>query len=128
MPELVSFDYAIVRVVPRVDREEFINVGVILFCRAQRLLDARVKLDPARLAALAPQLDATLVQAQIEQVPLICAGGAKAGALGELSQTERFLWLISPRSTTIQVSPAHSGLCENPRAELDRLFKQAVEC
>ena len=128
MPELVSFDYAIVRVVPRVDREEFINVGVILYCRAQRLLDARIKLDSARLAALAPQFDATLVRRQIDLIPLICAGGAKAGALGELNQTERFLWLISPRSTTIQVSPAHSGLCKDPKAELDRLFSETVEC
>jgi hypothetical protein len=128
MPELVSFDYAIVRVVPRVDREEFINVGIILFCRAQRLLDARVKLDPARLAALAPELDTALVQTQIDLVPLVCAGGAKAGALGDLNQTERFLWLISPRSTTIQISPAHSGLAEDPKAELDRLFKEMVEC
>ena len=127
MPELVSFDYAIVRVVPRVDREEFINVGIILFCRAQRLLVARAKLDPARLAALAPHLDAALVQKQIDLLPRICAGGAEAGALGKLSQTERFLWLISPRSTTIQVSPAHAGLCEDPNAELHRLFKEMVE-
>ena len=127
MPELVSFDYAIVRVVPRVDREEFINVGIILFCRAQRLLDAQVELDPARLAVLAPHLDPALVQAQIDLLPRICAGGATAGALGKLTQTERFLWLISPRSTTIQVSPAHSGLCQDPKAELDRLFKEMVE-
>ena len=128
MPELVSFDYAIVRVVPRVDREEFINVGIILFCRAQRLLAARVKLDAARLAALAPHLDAALVQKQIDLLPRICAGGADAGALGSLSQTERFLWLISPRSTTVQVSPAHPGLCQDPKTELDRLFKEMVEC
>ena len=128
MPELVSFDYAVVRLVPRVDREEFINVGIILYCRAQHLLDARVKLNTARLAALAPQLDATLVQTQIDLIPLICAGGANAGALGDLNQTERFLWLISPRSTTIQVSPAHAGLCEDPKAELDHLFKEMIEC
>jgi hypothetical protein len=127
MPELVSFDYAIVRLVPRVDREEFINVGVILFCRAQRLLEARIKLDVARLATLAPQLDAALVQSQIDLLPRICAGGASAGALGDLTQTERFLWLISPRSTAIQISPAHAGLCEDPKAELDRLFKEMVE-
>ena len=128
MPELVSFDYAIVRLVPRVDREEFVNVGVILFCRARRLLDARVKLNEARLAALSPELDASLVRTQMDLIPLICAGGTNAGALGELNQTERFLWLISPRSTTIQVSPAHAGLCEDPKAELERLFKEMVEC
>ena len=108
MPELVSFDYAVVRVVPRVDREEFINVGILLFCRAHRFLAAQVKLDAARLAALAPQLDANLVQTQVDLLTRICAGGTDAGALGKLNQTERFLWLISPRSTTIQVSPAHA--------------------
>ena len=126
MPERVSFDYAIVRVMPRVDREEFINVGIILFCRERRFLEARIKLDPKRLTVLAPQLDAAQVQAQIDLLPRICAGGVAAGALGGLNQAERFRWLTSPRSTTIQVSPAHCGLCDDPNKELDRLFKELV--
>ena len=126
MPELVSFDYAIVRVVPRVDREEFINVGVILFCRERRFLETRIKLDPKRLTVLAPQLDAAAVQAQIDLLPRICAGGVAAGALGELNQAERFRWLTSPRSTTIQVSPAHCGLCDDPKTELARLLEEMV--
>ena len=124
MPELCEFDYAVVRVVPQVEREEFINVGVILFCRERRFLQARIRLVAARLAVLAPQLDAAAVQAQLDLFPRICAGGEDAGALGQLSQAERFRWLTSPRSTTIQVSPAHCGLCADPRAELDRLIDE----
>ncbi len=124
MPELCEFDYAVVRVVPQVEREEFINAGVILFCRERRFLQARVRLVAARLAALAPQLDAAAVQAQLDLIPRICAGGEDAGALGQLSQAERFRWLTSPRSTTIQVSPAHCGLCADPRTELDRLIDE----
>ena len=126
MPELNPFDYAIVRVVPRVDREEFVNVGVILYCWPRRFLDARVKLDPARLAALAPRLDVAAIQAQLDLIPRICAGGEPAGALGALSQVERFQWLTSPRSTTIQVSPVHCGLCDDPERELNKLFKEMV--
>ena len=124
MPELCEFDYAVVRVVPQVEREEFINVGVILFCRERRFLQARIRLVAARLAVLAPQLDAAAVQAQLDLFPRICAGGEDAGALGQLSQAERFRWLTSPRSTTIQVSPAHCGLCVDPRTELDRLIDE----
>lgn len=126
MPERDSFDYAIVRVVPRVDRDEFINVGVILLCRAKRFLDARIKVDAARLTALAPHIDLGTLEAQLDVIPRVCAGGAAAGALGELSQAERFRWLISPRSTTIQVSPAHCGLCDDPKIELARLFEEMV--
>ena len=126
MPERDSFDYAIVRVVPRVDRDEFINVGVILFCRANRFLDARIKVNAARLAALAPHIDLAALESQLGTIARVCVGGAAAGALGELSQAERFRWLISPRSTTIQVSPAHCGLCDNPGAELARLFEEMV--
>jgi len=126
MPELSSFDYAIVRVVPRPDREEFINVGVILYCWPRHFLDARVRLDAARLAALAPRLDVAAIQAQLDLISRICAGGEQAGALGALSQVERFQWLTSPRSTTIQVSPVHCGLCDDPAQELDQLFKGMV--
>lgn len=118
MPALISYDYAIVRFVPQVDREEFINVGVILLCRELRFLDARSRLDAARLAALAPNIDTTATQAQLDLIQQICAG---AGPLGELPPAERFRWLTAPRSTTIQISPAHAGLCADPKAELDRL-------
>jgi hypothetical protein len=126
MPAASPFDYAIVRVVPNVEREEFMNVGVILFCRTRRFLDARIKLDTERLAALFPRLDMTLVQAHLDLIPRICAGGADAGPLGQLGQAERFHWLVSPRSTTIQVSPVHCGLCVDPQAALDNLFEKLV--
>lgn len=126
MPEPSAFDYAIVRVVPRVEREEFINVGVILFCRTLRFLDARIELDTKRLAVLSPKLDMVMVQAHLDLIPRICAGGADAGPLGQLGQAERFRWLVTPRSTTVQVSPVHCGLCDDPQAALDDLFKKMV--
>ena len=128
MPAQSSFDYAIIRLVPHVEREEFINVGVILFCRTRRSLLSRLKLDPQRLAALAPTADLTAVQAHLELIPRICAGGPQAGPFSEMSQAERFHWLVSPRSTAIQVSPVHSGLCTDPEAALADLFDRLVEC
>jgi hypothetical protein len=126
MPEQSAFDYAVVRVVPQVERDEFINVGVILFCRTRQFLKARIRLDPQRLAALDPTLDLKMVQEHLALFPRICAGGAEAGALGELSQSERFHWLVSPRSTVIQISPVHSGIGDDPQAALDDLFTRLV--
>lgn len=126
MPAPSSFDYAVVRLVPRVEREEFINVGVILFCRTQRFLKARLTLEPKRLAALAPGLDRAKVQAHLDLISYICAGGVAGGPIGQQSQAERFHWLVSPRSTIVQVSPVHCGLCTNPQAALDDLFERLV--
>ena len=128
MPERSSYDYAVIRVVPRVEREEFVAAGVILFCRTQRFLAARIGLDPERLLALNPHLDIAQVQAHLALFPRICAGGADAGPIGQLDQSERFHWLTSPRSTVIQVSPVHCGLCTDPQAALDRLFARLVQC
>lgn len=122
MPERASFDYAIVRVVPHVEREEFINVGVIVFCRTKRFLDARIKLDEQRLTALCPDVDVKQVQEHLALIPTTCAGGDDAGPIGQLPQAERFHWLVSPRSTVIQVSSVHCGLCDDPAAALDELF------
>lgn len=119
-------DYAIVRVVPRVEREEFINVGVILFCRTRRFLQARLHLDGGRLSALVPGLDLELIQSQLDHIPLICQGGRQAGPIGELTQAERFHWLVSPRSTVIQVSPVHCLLTTDPAATLDHLLQVMV--
>lgn len=126
MPAVSSFDYAIVRVVPYVEREEFINVGVILFCGFRRCLLARIEMDIDRLVALAPDLDPALVQPQLDLIQRICAGGTEAGPYGELSQAERFHWLVSPRSTVVQISPVHCGLCTDPGAALDDLFERLV--
>jgi hypothetical protein len=121
-----SFDYAIVRVVPRVDREEFINAGVILYCLTRRYLNARVELDERRLLALAPDADVELLRSHLESIPRICAGGKAAGPIGQLPQKERFHWLVAPRSTMIQTGPVHTGLCEDPTKALEHLLQRMV--
>ncbi len=121
-----AFDYAIVRVVPRVDREEFINAGVVLYCLGQRFLGALVELDEGRLLALAPEVDLALVRSHLEVLPRICAGGADAGPIGQLPQKERWHWLVAPRSTMLQTSPVHSGLCEEPARALEHLMEGMV--
>jgi len=124
--ELCSFDYAVVRVVPRVERGEFVNAGVILFCSTRAFLDSRIELPRARLAALAPSLDFALVESHLEVIPLVCRGGQEAGPIGELTQRERFHWLVAPRSTIIQTSPVHSGVHHDLKAALDGLFERLV--
>jgi Protein of unknown function (DUF3037) len=126
VPETASFDYAILRVVPRVERQEFINAGVVVFCRERRYLDARIHLDEARLRALWPAADVELVQQHLEAVPLICAGDPAGGPIARLSQSERFLWLIAPRSTILQPSPVHTGVLEETEGLLDRLARQVL--
>jgi hypothetical protein len=121
-----SFDYAIVRVIPRVEREEFVNAGVIVYCFARDFLGARIELDEARLLALAPDADLPLIRRHLAAIPRICVGGAHAGPLGLLPQRERFNWLVAPRSTILQTSPAHSGMCADPEAALERLIERAV--
>lgn len=127
MPATHAFDYAFIRVVPHVEREEFINVGVILYCAELRFLDTRIHLDAERLSAFAPDVDIAMVQDQLAVIPAICAGGAEAGPIGLLSQAERYHWLVAPRSTTIQMSPAHGGVLTDPQAELDDLFEKMVK-
>ncbi|RPH55635.1 DUF3037 domain-containing protein [bacterium] len=126
MPALSSFDYAIVRVVPRVEREEHVNAGVILFCLERDFLAARVEVNEPRLRALWPEIEIELIRQHLEAIPRICAGGPDAGPIGRLSLRERFHWLVAPRSTIIQVSPVHAGLCESPERALDELFRQMV--
>ena len=122
-----SFDYALIHVVPRVERGEFINAGVILFCRERRFLEARVALDEARLEVLAPGIDCTEVRRHLAVFPLIAAGSPDAGPIARLDLAGRFHWLVAPRSTIIQTSPVHSGLCTDPRAVLDRIFDSLVD-
>jgi hypothetical protein len=126
MPARSSFDYAIIRVVPRVEREEFMNAGAILLCRTRSFLEARVELDTARLMAFAPWLDLAEVREHLDAIPLICTGGPEAGPIGSLSQSERFHWLVAPRSTIIQTSPVHSGLCTDPALALEHLMATMV--
>ena len=122
-----SFDYAAIRVVPRVERQEFINSGVVFFCLEKRYLAARIHLDEQRLKALWPAIDVELVREHLEAIPRICAGDPAAGPIARLSQRERFHWLISPRSTIIQLSPVHTGLCESTDELTERLAKQLLD-
>ena len=121
-----SYDYALIRLVPRVEREECFNVGVVLFCRTLGFLGARIHLNATRALALAPDLDLTAIQQQLDTIMHICQGGPEAGPLGKMSQSERFHWLVSPRSTIIQISPVHEGVCDDPEAALEHLFKMMV--
>lgn len=124
-----TYDYAVLRVVPRVDRGEFINAGVILVCAAQGYLKAGIALDEARLRALCPVADVHALQAALSAVQAVCAGGVQAGALGRLSLRERFDWLVAPRSASVQTSPVHSGRCRGELdATLERLLQRMVHC
>jgi hypothetical protein len=120
------YDFAAIRVVPRVDREEFLNAGAIVFCRTLKFLGARVTVNEARLLALWPDLDIAAVREHLELIPRICAGSPDAGPIAALPLSERFHWLVSPRSTIIQPSPVHSGVCLSPEAALDDVFGRLV--
>jgi DUF3037 family protein len=126
VPALCSYDYAVIRVVPRVDREEFVNVGVILSCATHDFLEARIAVDKQRLLALDSTLDEATLQRHLDSILVICRGGPEAFALGALTPRERFHWLVAPRSTVIQTSPAHSGTCEDPGETLDSLMRSMV--
>src|SRR5215470_11095302 len=121
-----TYDYAIIRVVPKVEREEFINVGVLVSCPARKFLEARIELDEQRLRALDPTLDVESIRTHLAAILAICAGGAQAGPIGQFTQRERFHWLVAPRSTIIQTSPVHTGRCKNPEAVLEHLLDTMV--
>jgi hypothetical protein len=123
---MLSYDYAVLHIVPSVERAEFVNAGVVLHCPELAFLDCRVHLDQARLRALWPALDVDLIRQHLEAFPRICAGDPDAGPIARLSRRERFQWLVAPRSTILQVSPVHSGVCASPEAALDEIFKRLV--
>ena len=120
------FQYAMVRVVPRVERGEAFNAGVVVFCRPLRYLAARTHLDEARLAALWPELDSGDVRPHLTAIERVAAGDPDAGPIAQLDETARFHWLVSPSSTIIQPSAAHTGLCGDPAEQLDKLFESLV--
>jgi hypothetical protein len=126
VPEPSTYDYAVIRVVPRVEREEFVNVGVIVSCPQRGFLDCRIELDEARLRALWPEVDVDLVRHHLASIPVICRGGEEAGPIGKLPPRERFRWLIAARSTIIQASPAHTGRCTDPPALMEHLLATMV--
>jgi hypothetical protein len=126
VPQRDVFQYAVVRVVPRVERGEQLNVGVILLCRPQRYLGASIELDEARLRAFAPDLDPATIRPHLDAIERIAAGDPGAGPIARLDPPERFHWLVSPSSTIIQASEVHTGLCEDPAAELEDLVEKLV--
>lgn len=126
MHDKYTYDYAVVRVVPRVERAEFINAGVILSCPARRFLGCRIELDEQRLLALDPTVDLDSVRMHLTTIERICKGGDGSGPIGQLSPRERFHWLVAPRSTMIQTSPTHAGRCTDPEIALDHLVRKMV--
>lgn len=123
------YEYAIIRVVPRVERGERVNVGVVLFCRQRRFLAARTGLEPhhqVALRALAPDLDMDAIAERLDVIVKVCDGGEGSGPVGQLSQAERFRWIVAPSSTVVQASPVHGGRCTDPASELDQLYRSTV--
>jgi len=120
MPALRTYDYAVIRVVPRVERGEFVNAGIILSCDVERILLAKIELDEQVLLAIDPHVDMDLVRNALASIPAICAGGEAAGDIGKMSARERFHWLVAPRSTIVQTSPVHTGQCAEPAAALQQ--------
>jgi hypothetical protein len=128
VPARHAFEYAVIRVVPDVGREEFVNAGVVLFARAAGFLGCEIALDPQRLRALAgaTSIDVELLLAHLQAMRGVCAGGADAGPIARLSPSERFHWLVAPRSAAIQISPVHGGVTEDPAATLAHLYQTLV--
>ena len=126
MPALRTYDYAIVRVVPRVERGEFLNAGIIVSCDIERLLDARIELDESALLSLHRQVDLELVRKSLATIPRVCAWCADSGDIGQLTPRERFHWLVAPRSTIVQTSPVHTGQCADLEGALAHLMNSMV--
>jgi hypothetical protein len=121
-----SFDYAVIRVVPRVERGELVNAGVIVSCPTRSFLEARIELDPRRLRALDPSIDVAEVETALAAIAWIAAGDPRGGPIAQLPRGERFHWLVAPRSAIIQTSPVHTGLCDDPAAALAGLLDRLV--
>jgi len=127
MQEKHLFEYAVIRVMPRVEREEFLNVGVILYCAGRGFLQTKYTLNEARLRAFSAELDTPELHERLRTFERICAGRKEGGVIGQLPVASRFRWLTSTRSTIVQTSPVHPGLCYDPDETLTRLFAQLVE-
>jgi hypothetical protein len=121
------YDYAVIRIVPKVDREEFINAGIILSCEEKEFLYAKIEIDEKRIKVISPDFDIETAKTHLDAINAICIGGKDAGTIGQLSQRQRFHWLTSPRSTIIQTSAVHSGYCKDPVETLNHLFEKMVK-
>jgi hypothetical protein len=127
MPDRNDFQYTILRIVPRIERGECINAGVVLFCRQRRFLGIRIELDRARLRALAPDVDPATIQPHLDAIAAVVAGDPAGGSLARLSPSERFGWVAAISSTVIQPSEVHTGLTEDPAATLEHLLQSLVK-
>lgn len=126
MQDKLLFEYAVIRVVPRVEREEFLNVGIILFCKAKSYLRCIYKLNHGKLSVLCPALDCADVEGHLQAFEAVCKGGKGAGAIAALDLPSRFRWLTATRSTVVQTSKVHPGLCADPDETVQKLFEQLV--
>lgn len=126
MQEKHLYEYAVIRIVPRMEREEFINAGVILYCRSKRFLKAKIYIDESRASCLFPALDVTAVRGNLDSLQLISDGVRGSGPIGQLDAASRFRWLTAVRSTVVQTSRVHPGLCGDPEATLAKLFIELV--
>jgi len=124
--ERTSFEYAVIRVVPYVERQEFVNVGIVLFCRTLDFLEAMIDFELRRLRSFSPKSDFRMIEDQLQTIATICSGGTEAGHFGGWSKSECFNWLVSPSSTIIQMSPVHSGISDNPSEALKHLYEFLV--
>jgi hypothetical protein len=126
MPDRYTFEYAIIRIVPKVEREEFFNVGVILFCKRKKFLDIKYRINPDKFKAFSPEIELEILNDYLNAWKLICDGDSSGGPIGELELSDRFRWLAACRSTIIQSSKTHPGLCFEPKKELEDIFKKYV--
>ena len=126
MQEQHVFESAVIRVVPQVEREEFLNVGVILYCKDEKFLQLKFEINEARIRAFCAEFDLQELRGQLNAFEQICKGGKEGGSIGELTMPERFRWLTATRSTIVQTSKVHPGLCINAGEMLERLFTQMV--
>ena len=126
MPDKLLFEYAVIRVVPRVEREEFLNVGIILYCKQKKYLDCVYQLDKDKLKVLCPALECGDVEAHLLSFANICKGSRQAGSIGRLDLPSRFRWLTATRSTVVQTSKVHPGFCKDPAETLQKLFERLV--
>ncbi|MCF8450938.1 MAG: DUF3037 domain-containing protein [Taibaiella sp.] len=126
MQEQHLFEYAVIRIVPKVEREEFLNVGVVLYCASRKFLQAKYLLDRTRISSFSPNTDIAEIEAFLAAFERICIGGNEGGTIGRLPAPDRFRWLSATRSTVVQCSKVHPGLCSDPAEMLERLFCQLV--
>jgi hypothetical protein len=126
MQEMHLFEYAIIRVVPRVEREEFLNVGVILYCAHENFLQTKISIDKKKLAAFTHKIDMEELECSLNAFEEISKGNSEGGSIGKLPIASRFRWLTATRSTIVQISPVHPGLCINPQETIDRLYEELV--